>query len=156
MPHRPIATRQELDDLSTLLAGLKLPITVSWVQGRDRSADQNALMWKWATEAGDQIGETADEVQRRWKLNHGVPILCEDSDEFRRFCRLALGRLFYEERLEAMRYVPVTSDMKVRQMVRFMDTVWRECGEQKIVLTNPDPDLAAYQARYREPQEKAA
>ncbi len=48
-----------------------------------------------------------------------------------------------------MAYVPVTSIMNVRQMVRFMDTIERECAQQGIRLTDPDPDLAKYQARYR-------
>lgn len=150
MAHRIIENRADLDDFASFLGNLKLPITVEWVQGRDRSNDQNKLMWLWATEAGDQLGETADEIQRRWKLNHGVPILCEDSGEFRQFCRLALGKLSYAERVEAMRYVPVTSEMKVRQMVRFLDAIARECGEQRIKLTDPDPDLASYQSRYRQ------
>ena len=48
-----------------------------------------------------------------------------------------------------MEFVPITSLMKVRQMVRFLDTVQRECLTNGIVLTDPDPMLAKYQARYR-------
>jgi hypothetical protein len=44
----------------------------------------------------------------------------------------------------------------VRQMVRFMDAIERECGEQGIVLTAPDSELAKYQERYRTPERKAA
>lgn len=156
MAHRIIEKPQDLDDLTTFLGNLKLPFTVEWVQGRDRSTEQNKLMWLWATEAGDQLGETPDEIQRRWKLNHGIPILCEDSADYRQFCTLTLKRLSYVERVEAMRFVPVTSEMKVRQMVRFLDTIWRECAEQGIKLTDPDPSLADYQKRYRTPERKAA
>lgn len=156
MAHRILEKPQDVDDFTTFLVNLKLPLTIEWTQGRDRSNEQNKLMWLWATEAGDQLGETSDEIQRRWKLNYGVPILCEDSAEFRRFCKLALGRLSYVERIEAMRYVPVTSEMKVRQMVRFLDTIWRECGEQRVKLTDPDPDLAAYQGRYRQEERRNA
>lgn len=156
MPHRVIEKPSDIDDLATFLGNLKLPITVEWVQGRDRSTEQNKLMWLWASEAGDQLGETADEIQRRWKLDHGIPILCEDSAEYRQFCTLTLKRLNYEERKEAMRFVPVTSEMKVRQMVRFLDTIWRECGEQRIKLTDPDPSLAAYQSRNRTVERRAA
>ncbi len=49
-----------------------------------------------------------------------------------------------------MRFIPVTSEMKVRQMVRFLDTVQRECAEQGLKLTDPDPELAAYQSRHRQ------
>lgn len=34
-------------------------------------------------------------------------------------------------------------------MVRYLDTVQRECLQNGIRLTDPDPDLATYQARYR-------
>ena len=157
MPSRLIRTADDLDALTTMLGNLKLPLTVDWVQGADRTAQQNKLMWRWAQEAAEQRGDvTADEVQREWKLNHGIPILCEDSEEYRSFCTLTLKRLTYQQRIEAMRYTPVTSEMKVKQMVRFMDTVERECVENGIQLTQPDPELADYQRRYRTPSKEAA
>jgi hypothetical protein len=56
-----------------------------------------------------------------------------------------------------MRFTPVTSEMNVRQMVRFMDAVERECLEQGIVLTQPEPELADYNHRYRDkPNTEAA
>ena len=100
--------------------------------------------------------ETADEAQRRWKLDHGIPILCVDREDYRRFCRLTLGPLSYEKRKLAMKFTPVTSEMNVKQMVKFMDAVERECLEQGIVLTQPDQELASYQSRYREPKTRAA
>lgn len=138
MPHRIINNAKDLAELSVLLNGLGYPLTIEWVKGRDRSADQNRTMWLWASEAGHQIGETPDEVQRRWKLHHGVPILREDSAEFREVYDKALKPLPYDLKLEAMRFIPVTSEMKVRQMVRFMDAIWKECGEQGIRLTDPE------------------
>jgi hypothetical protein len=157
MPSRLIRNAEDMDALFTLLGNMKLPLTVEWTQGADRTAQQNKLMWKWATEAGEQLGETPDEIQRRWKLDHGLPILCVDSQEYRSFCRLTLGPLPYEKRKLAMRFTPVTSEMNVRQMVRFMDAVERECLEQGIVLTQPEPELADYNHRYRDkPNTEAA
>ena len=138
MTHRVLASPADLDAFIEFLTGLKLPVTVEWVQGRDRTGEQNRLQWKWASEAGMQLGETPDEVQRRWKLHHGVPILREDSEEFRQFYDRSLKRLPYELKLEAMRFVPVTSEFKVKQMIRFMDAIWKECGEQRIHLTDPE------------------
>lgn len=150
MAERIINNAEELDLWIKFLVGRKLPITVSAIDGRDRTGQQNRLMWLWAGEASQQRGDvTLDEVQREWKLNVGIPILCESSPEYRGFCTLTLKGLNYEQRLAAMRFVPVTSQMSVKQMVQFMDTVQRECLEQGIKLTDPDPDLAAYQARYR-------
>lgn len=159
MPSRLIRTADDLDSLFTLLGTLLSkgkPLTVDYEVGADRTAQQNKLQWKWAQEAGDELGETADEVQRRWKLDIGIPILCVDRDDYRRFCRLTLRRLSREERIEAMKFTPVTSEMNVRQMIRFMDAVERECLEQGIVLTAPDPELADYNSRYRQPAKQAA
>lgn len=150
MPHRIIANEMDLASFTRFLGNLKLPVTVEWVQGRDRTRDQNALQWMWATEAAQQLGDrTADEMQRDWKLRHGVPILREDSAEFRAVYDKAIRPLPYEQKLEAMRFIPVSSEMKVKQMIRFLDAIERECLEQGIALTAPDPELASYQSRYR-------
>ena len=66
------------------------------------------------------------------------------------------GKLTREQRLKAMEFTPVTSEMTVRQMVRFMDTVERECVENGVQLTQPEPDLAAYNNRYRTQETRAA
>lgn len=150
MAHRIIENEADLADFIRFLGGLTLPITVEWVQGRDRSKSQNALQWLWASEAAHQLGDrTTDEVQREWKLRFGVPILREDSAEFRAVYDRCLKPLPYYMKLEAMRFIPVTSEMRVRQMVRYLDTVQRECLQNGLRLTDPDPDLASYQARYR-------
>jgi len=150
MPHRILETPDDLADFTRFLGKLKLPVTVEWVQGRDRTRDQNALQWLWATEAAHQLGDRPpDEIQREWKLRYGVPILRAASAEFRAVYDQAIRPLPYELKIEAMRFLPVTSEMKVRQMVEYLDTVQRECAENGIRLTDPDPSLATYQARYR-------
>lgn len=151
MAHRIVDSESDRAMLLALIGNLKLPFTAQWVQGRDRTRDQNALQWLWATEAANQLGDrTADELQRDWKLRHGVPILREDSADFRDTYDRMIKPLSYEQKLEAMRIIDVTSDMKVRQMVRFLDAVQRECLEQGLHITDPDPALASYQQRYRE------
>lgn len=151
MAHRIIQTETDLAQFVQFLGNLKLPITVEWVQGRDRTRDQNALQWLWATEAANQLGDrTSAEVQRDWKLRHGVPILREDSAEFRATYDRLIKPLPYEQKVAAMQFIEVTSEMKVRQMVRYLDAVERECLEQGLLLTAPDPELSAYQNRYRQ------
>lgn len=150
MAHRILDTMDDVTDFARFLSRLKLPVTVEWVQGRDRTRDQNALQFLWATEVARQFGDREPEdVQRMWKLHHGVPILREDSAEFREVYDRAIKGLPYELKIEAMRFITVTSIMKVRQMVRYLDAVERECIEAGLTLTDTDPDLATYQARYR-------
>ena len=150
MAHRIIATQSDLEDFIRLARGLARPFTVEWQQGRDRSLDQNRLQFLWAREAAEQRGDmTADEVRCEWKLIYGVPIMREESAEFRDIYDAAIKPLPYPQKLLAMRFIPVTSEMKVPQMVRYLDTIQRECAEQGIRLTDPDPDLNQYHARYR-------
>jgi len=150
MPHRIINTAEDLADFARLANSLAKPFTVEWRLGRDRSLDQNRLQFLWAREAAEQRGDmTADEVRCEWKLVHGVPILREDSAEFREIYDTAIKPLPYAQKLVAMRFIPVTSEMKIPQMVRYLDTIQRECAEQGIRLTDPDPDLNSYHARYR-------
>lgn len=150
MTERILSAPEDLDLWIKFLLSRKLPITVSSIDGRDRTSQQSNLMWLWAAEASQQLQDrTPDELQREWKLRHGVPILRQDSPDFRELYDRALKPLPYERKVEAMRFIPVTSEFKVRQMVRFLDAVSRECAEQGIKLTEPDPDLAKYQNRYR-------
>lgn len=156
MPHRIIETPGDLGHLHRMFGGLKLPFTVEWVQGRDRTQSQNALQWLWATQVAEQLQDrTAEDVQDQWRLEHGVPILREDSAEFREMYDTCLKPLSYEMKKQALRKlgIKVTSAMKVRQMVRYMDAVQRKCLEMGLQLTEPDPELAKYQSRYREKAE---
>jgi len=140
MPHRIISSAAELEALTTLLGTLKRPFTVEWRQGRDRSLDQNQTMWLWATETARQRGDvTTDEVQQEWKLIYGVPILREEEAKFREVYDEALKGQPYPVKIKAMRFLPITSIMSVKQMTKFLDTVQRECAEQGVRLTDPDP-----------------
>lgn len=150
MAHRIIANPAELDAFVTLLAGLKLPVTVEWVPGRDRTREQNRLQFLWAREAAEQRGDRTPEEQRNeWKLRFGVPIMREDSPEFRETYDRLIKPLSYPQKIAAMDLISVTSLMKVKQMVRYLDAIERECAEEGVKLTSPDPDLAAYHNRYR-------
>lgn len=151
MTERILATPADLERWITFLRSRSLPQTVSSVDGRDRTMEQNKLQFLWAREAAEQREDmTPDEVRCEWKLYHGVPILREESAQFRDVYDAAIKPLPTELKLKAMRFIPVTSEMKVRQMVRYLDAVQRECAEQGLELTDPDPSLADYQARYRE------
>lgn len=158
MPSRLIRNADDLDGLFTLLGNMKLPITVEWVAGLDRSGSQNRLQFLWAREAAEQLGDRTPEEQRNeWKLRFGVPIMREDSPEFREVYDRLIKPLSYPQKIKAMELIAVTSLMKVRQMVRYLDTIERECLENGIVLTAPDPELVAYNSRYRDkPNSEAA
>jgi len=139
MPSRVIRTEADFDALGKLLASLERPFTNEWRKGEDRSDRQNKLMWRWAGEFASALGDrTADEVQKEWKLTIGVPILRSENEAFRAFYDKALKPLSYPEKLAAMEYVPVTSQMTVPQMRAFMDAIQRQGAEQGVTLTDPE------------------
>lgn len=143
MPHRIIRTPDDLKECFALLGTLKTPLTLQWKQGADRSLDQNALQFLWANEAAQQRGDcTFEEVRHDWKLRHGVPILRRDSEDFRAVYDKALKPLPFEFKLKAMAFIPVTSEMGVKQMTEYLDAVQRECAEQGIRLTDPERQAA--------------
>ncbi|CAB5223091.1 hypothetical protein UFOVP368_56 [uncultured Caudovirales phage] len=139
MPSRVIRAPDDLAALGRLLFALERPFTVEWRKGADRSHAQNRLMWEWAGQFASQMGDrNAGEVQAEWKLTIGVPILRAENDAFRLFYDKALKPLAYPEKLAAMEYVPVTSQMTVPQMRAFMDAIQRQGAEQGVSLTDPE------------------
>ncbi|MDX5416056.1 MAG: hypothetical protein LPK88_07020, partial [Alphaproteobacteria bacterium] len=120
--------------------GPQLPMTFSWRQGADRSLDQNDLCWKWNAEVSQQMGDrTQEEVHAFNKLHFGVPIRREDA-EFREVYDRVLKTLAYEDKLECMAApldLPVTRDMTVKQMTRFLDAVYDHWTKEGVALTVP-------------------
>lgn len=99
-------------------------LRVSIRTGRDRSAELNDLSHVWyeqvhrETREDDPLG-----VKCYCKLHHGVPILRAESGDFRSIYDAGIKCLSYEQKLLAMRFIPVTSEMTVKQMVRYLDEV---------------------------------
>jgi len=158
MADRILRNAEDVDAFIRLLGGLKLPVSVAWSPGADRSGQQNRLQWLWAAEVAQQFGDRdPSDVQAEWKLTVGVPILRADDAEFRADYDAMIRPLPYESKVRAMKHLgfDVTSRMKVRQMVRFLDEVQRQCLEMGLRLTEPDTDLAEYHSRYRAQPEPA-
>lgn len=136
---RVLETQADLELWIKFLRARKLPQTVSTEDGRDRSLEQNRTQFMWAREASDQRGDmTAEEVRCEWKLHYAVPIMRAENDEWRETYDEVIKSLPYEMKLKVMRIIPVTSEMNVRQMVAYLDTIQRECAEQGIRLTDPE------------------
>ena len=150
MPSRIIRTEADREAFQVFMQGMKLPVTIEYTQGEDRSLAQNKLQFRWAHEAAQERGDvTFEEVRHEWKLRYGVPILRRDSAKFRETYDGFLKPLPYPAKLALMEFMPVTSEFNVRQMVEYLDTIQRECGQLGVRLTDPDPELAKYQTRFR-------
>lgn len=140
--NRTVYNSQGLAALYQELGCLPHPFSVTIRLGKGRSLSQNALAWKWAGEIAAHFGDrTANEVHAYNKLHHGVPIRRETDEEFRAVYDERIKPLPYEAKLALMAPpidLPVTRDMKVKEMTLFMDAVRLEWEQRGVVLTDPE------------------
>jgi len=100
-------------------------IVVEYSVGKQRSIPQNSLIYAlYAEIARQQEGEDTQTIMRYCKLTLGVPILRAVDEQFRAFYDKSVRMtLSYEEKLEAMDFIPVTSLMKTKQGTKYIDSV---------------------------------
>ena len=103
-----------------------------------RTLDQNSLYWKWISEIARHNGDTKEEVERRLKLSHGCKILCRDNAKFLAFCQKTLKTLPYDEMLEAMDYLNVSSIMTTKQMNEYLNEIEATYRQRGVALTVPE------------------
>lgn len=133
-----VLSEQEAQRVASMITGLPLPFTITIGDGDKRSLSQNALLWRWNAEIAKWRGDTTEaEVHRENKFLIGCSILMRDDENFVRFVDRLSG-LTYEEKLEAMDYLSVTSIMTPSQMSEFMDNVHRKFSQKGCPMTLPD------------------
>lgn len=141
MTTRSVATEFQRDDVVKLIKSRKLPFTISLTSGRKRSVEQNKLQRLWVKEIAEQLGDrTSEQVRGDCKLRFGVPILREDSDDFREKYDRIFKPLPYETKLELCMEpfdFPVTRLMKVGQLTKYLESIARHYAEQGVELTQP-------------------
>jgi tRNA A37 N6-isopentenylltransferase MiaA len=141
MPTKVLRDPEHVEALSKMLTGRKLPITVTWVQGANRSLQQNRLAQRWFTDVATQLGDqTHEEVRAMCKLHFGVPLLRAENEAFRVSYDATMKHLAYEAKLAAVQAfdLPVTRLMTAKQMTAFMDEMHRHWTAQGVRLTDPD------------------
>lgn len=149
MPTKIIREPEHIAALVNMLAGRKLPLTVSWSQGASRAEAQNRLAQRWFTDIARQLGDTTHEdVRADCKVSFGVPILCAENDAFRRGWQATFAPLGYEAVRQAVKAldVPVTRLMTVAQMTAFMDAVSAHWLARGVYLT--DPEALKYETEF--------
>ena len=110
-------------------------VRVDIKSGEKRSLDANALAWVWYQQIARELGEdTPEGVHCECKLRLGVPILRAEDEDFRRIYDTSIKRLPYEDKLQAMAYVPVTSLMTRDQMKQYLDAMQGEYAARGVVL----------------------
>jgi hypothetical protein len=100
-----------------------------------RSLDQNAVVACWYQQMERELREdSALGFKCYCKLHHGVPILRADDAEYREFYDGAIRGLTYEQKLAAMKFLPVTSLMSVDQLSRYMTALQDDFKPRGVVL----------------------
>ena len=107
--------------------------------GKDRSLDQNAISHTWYEQIARELRE---DDALGWKcfckLNFGVPLLRAEDAEFRAFYDSALKlSLNYEQKLAAMKYLPVTSLMTKAQLSKYLESMQQHFIGQSVMLEFP-------------------
>lgn len=117
------------------------PCTVSIRSGVGRTDPQNRLAQQWAADVSAQMGDrTPEEARGYFKLHHGVPIRREDP-AFMSVYDARIKPMPYEAKLALMMVpidLPVTRDMTVKELTRYLDSIQREFSAMGIHLTDPD------------------
>jgi hypothetical protein len=111
---------------------------VKSVDGK-RSLNQNDISHVWYEQmAREDRQEDALGWKSYCKLHHGIPILRAEDAEFRAFYDAALKSLSYEQKREAMKYLPVTSLMTKPQLSRYLGAVQADFAGRHIYLQFPE------------------
>jgi HD-GYP domain-containing protein (c-di-GMP phosphodiesterase class II) len=98
-----------------------------------RSELQNRCSHGWYAELAANLKEyDAIGYKCFCKLHFGVPILRTEDGEFRQVYDTAIKKLTYEQKMEVMKYWPVTSIMNTKQLSSYLETMkeyfWQHNG----------------------------
>lgn len=115
-------------------------LEVSVKAGKTRTLDQNALSHVWYEQIAQELPQhSALEWKCYCKLHHGIPILRMDDEAFKKFYdNSIMHSLSYEQKLEAMKYFPVTSMMNKRQLSVYLEQVKEDFEKQDVILEFPE------------------
>lgn len=115
---------------------LKVRVTV----GSKRSIDQNAISFVWYHQIHQELREdTALGVRCESKLVCGVPILRAEDEDFRATYDRLIRPMSYEDKLELMKVLPVTSLMTKPQLSQYLEAMQKHWSKRNVTLLFPDP-----------------
>jgi hypothetical protein len=110
--------------------------------GKARSLDQNAISHTWYEQIARELREdTPLGVKNTCKLFYGVPILRSENAEFRKHYDCVFLRLTYEQKMEAMTHLPVTSLMTKPQLSQYLEAM-QSAYAARVQLTFPEQEAA--------------
>jgi len=100
-----------------------------------RTLDQNSLCYVFYKAISDQKGDMTELEARRYnKYHYGLPILKRHSGYAAFLDKLGTLGMTYEEKLESMDFLDVTSLMSVTELREYLDTMVLEWAKQGVLL----------------------
>ena len=115
-------------------------LRLNFKTGKDRSLDFNAISHVWYEQLARELPE---EDALGWKcfckLHFAVPIMRAEDEEFREFYdRSIKAALTHEQKLVAMKYIPVSSLMTNAQFKKYCDEMQKHFLTRGVRLEFPE------------------
>ena len=110
--------------------------------GKDRSISFNDLSHVWYAQLANELKQD-DAINWKCfcKLNFAVPILRSEDEQFRFFYDSSIkSSLTYEQKLQAMKYLPVSSLMTNAQFKKYCETMQEYFAKIGVNLEFPKED----------------
>jgi len=122
--------------VSKLRAGQVIEVEIS---EKKRSLSKNALSHVWYSQLDKEAftDHSAGYARLYCKLNFGIAIMREDEGFSERYASLIRKRFDYEEKIQLMDWIPITSLMTEDQMGRYLNTMQRTFAENGCILSTP-------------------
>lgn len=124
---------ESLDDLDIVLKIVRNLFEINGKQQvtvknfkRDRSAEQNSLLWKWYTEIGNELGSTKEEMHNIYREKFLIGIFVRDDPEYSQMASAirsiedASHKQFIRTKVIAL---TSTTDCSVDQMREYLDNI---------------------------------
>lgn len=135
--------KTESDRQEFIKKAQKVDISKPWIFSAEpykpkRSVNQNSLLYKWLAEIGKQSGNGAEYERNFCKFTYGCMILVADSSEFAAFYSNLVDNLDYEQAIESMAFISLTSLFNVKQFTQYLNHIETYAAKQGYHLTKPD------------------
>jgi hypothetical protein len=108
------------------------------VDHQKRSIISNSLQFHWYTELQQQGDNTAPQYRNYCKYHFGCPLRAAQDEYFAKTLRDIFMRYTYEERIDMMSFIDVTSTFDRPTMSEYLFAIKMHYGPLGFVLTNAE------------------
>ena len=119
-------------------------VKINAKSGKARSLDQNSISHAWYEQLARELREDDALGHKCYcKLHHGVPILRAEDEEFRTAYDATIKGMTYEQKLQVMRLLPITSLMVKDQLSKYLEAMQADYSRRGVRLEFPETERQA-------------